>query len=143
MIEGAKNLESFKEPETCSCDICKSMCERPCWPTPEEAFALIEAGLGPRLMQDEWVPAPQLLCPALIGHEGGYAPFIPYGKCTFQTADGLCELHNLGLKPFEGRMAHHDHTVNKGLHPSVAETWANEEGRAVLDLWHESKREVE
>ena len=42
------------------------------------------------------------------GHEGKEFTSTRAGRCTFHTDEGKCELHNLGLKPLEGRLAHHD-----------------------------------
>lgn len=47
------NLLEIPESE-CSCDSCKAMCERPCWPSPEDAERLIDAGYGDKLMLDFW-----------------------------------------------------------------------------------------
>lgn len=106
-------LTDFKE-SVCQCDTCVSMCERrPCWPLPDEAQKLIEAGYGPRLMRDWWCRWPDdvvILSPAIVGEEGKYAPVWPTGRCTFLTDNKKCELHDKGLKPFEGHVAHHDGT---------------------------------
>lgn len=49
------------------------------------------------------------------------------GCCTF-FKDGLCELHELGLKPTEGKLSHHIHKAEtfskqKNLTYAVAKTW--------------------
>lgn len=49
------------------------------------------------------------------------------GYCTFYH-DGLCELHDLGLKPTEGRLSHHSITkenfkFGKSLSWNVAKEW--------------------
>ena len=49
------------------------------------------------------------------------------GYCTF-FRDGLCELHDLGLKPTEGRLSHHSITkenfkFGKSLSWNVAKEW--------------------
>jgi hypothetical protein len=97
----------------CHCDSCVSMCEtRPCWPTPDEARAIQAAGFGARLMRDYWCADAEfpndvdILAPAVVGYEGARAPYFPRGSCTF-LKDGRCELHPLGLKPLEGRVAIH------------------------------------
>jgi hypothetical protein len=86
------------------------MCEdSTCMPTPDEARALIRAGYGARLATYQVQPDPERFAwvgPAPAGSEG--ARGLPDSKrgCTFHVG-GRCELHNLGLKPWEGRMAHH------------------------------------
>jgi hypothetical protein len=81
------------------------MCERSaCLPTPREAAMLIDRGYGARLARY----AAHIACvgPAPQGSEGKTV-HSTNGRCTF--FDGVrCELHALGLKPLEGRIAHHD-----------------------------------
>ena len=125
----------------CSCATCQDMCRRrPCWPSPKEAQALINKGYGARLMYDYWVGDGydggdiKLLSPAIVGSEGGRAPFWPEGQCTFFTEAGLCELHSLGLKPIEGRAASCKGTADN-LHRDVAELWNHPEARSVVERW--------
>lgn len=91
---------------SCACDHCKSMCQRaPCLGTPAEMLAIAKAGFADRLEKITWA--------------AGYLKYgIPMiddvirpkmdkikGACTFYTEAGLCQLHDLGLKPMEGRLA--------------------------------------
>lgn len=132
------------KPTECSCEICKNMCKRPCWGTPEDIKRLIDAGYGDRLMHDYWKNSPEddqaIICPALKGSEGKFAPFIPKSEegCTFWK-DGLCELHEKGLKPTEGKLAYHDEKVevvdDYNLHEAVAKTWWNYEGQELSVQW--------
>lgn len=129
----------------CSCERCRRMCEeRPCWPTPAEAIALLDAGRGSSLMLDYWsggFPSPEdefpdsvdILGPAIVGCEGRGAPFWPGGRCTFLSQQGLCSLHDRGLKPAEGRKA--GHVTPDGLHKAVARTWDSDLGRAAVARW--------
>lgn len=100
-------MADFKE-VICSCSRCVSMCEnRPCWGTPEEIEAIIDAGFGDKLMIDYWEASPNninMAQPAIIGYEKQRAPFWPRGRCAF-LEKGLCTLHDKGLKPLEGRSA--------------------------------------
>jgi len=136
----------------CSCDTCKDMCNRPCWPSPSEAKALIEAGYGNKLMDDHWVGSPQdnppaedysqvnILGPACQGYEGKRAPFWPEGVCTFQDPNTkLCIIHDKGLKPIEGRLA--DCGSNGGetppdLHREVAKLWDNPNAQKLVRDWN-------
>ncbi len=138
----------------CTCDKCQDLCRHPCWPTPDEAQRLIDAGYGAELML-EWRErggAPgvytRMLCPALPGHEGFYAPepteqddWAFYGeskRCIMQTPDGLCRLHALELKPLEGRLA-------SGCQPyrgvpvrrAIAQLWATPRGQDVVSQWRQ------
>jgi len=133
----------------CSCDRCKSQCHRPCWGTPNDIVALIAAGYAKRLMRDYWVGDGrdggdiELISPALTGYEGSSAPFWPSGSCTFHREDGLCELHDLGLKPREGCEAHHSWKGKEGyrLHKLVAKLWDSDEGDRVVAQWRQFVRE--
>ena len=88
----------------CSCTTCQNMCKTPCLGTPDDILKLIEAGYADRLAPTEWAYG------LLVGtHTTTIMMMQPKlasnGYCTFYK-DGLCELHDLGLKPTEGRLAH-------------------------------------
>src|SRR3990167_2943378 len=124
---------------TCSCKTCQEMCkERPCWPTPQESKKLIKNGFAKKLMYDYWAAIGGedigIISPAIVGYEGSKAPFWPVGRCVFLDENGLCELHDLGLKPFEGRMADCKNPT-KNLHEDTAMTWDTPEGKDVVKLW--------
>lgn len=132
----------------CTCKTCKDMCQRPCWPTPEEAQELINAGYGSKLMLDYWSRCEydeetdtyltniEILSPALYGYAGRSAPWWPTGKCSLQDDDGLCELHDKDLKPIEGRLCSCDESVDVGkLHEDIAMMWDTEEARKIVDCW--------
>jgi hypothetical protein len=110
------------------------MCkDRPCWGTPEDIKKIIDAGFRDRLMFDYWSGDPDIymLAPALVGYEGKNAPWWPNGKCTFLDQNDRCELHDLNLKPLEGRVACcPDKRVggesHRKLHYDVAMTWNNQ-----------------
>lgn len=145
----------FPDAEHCSCKKCQSKCSRPCWPLPEEAQAIIDAGFGDRLMIDYWAKVTgkdtELLCPALVGYEGEFAPWWTRGMCTFYDTAGLCVLHDLGLKPVEARVAPHsqfeyhknkDHQYNfNSLHEMVSKTWENKEARKIIKQWRKDRKE--
>lgn len=80
--------------------------------------AIESAGFSGRL---EWVTA---------RHEGSplpavlvLAPRLEHGACTFYGAGG-CELHALGLKPVEGRLALCGGRSVPGVRLEVARAWA-------------------
>ena len=127
---------------SCTCKICTLMCKNnPCWPTPDEARALIAAGYGDKLMTDWWEDYPsnvKLLCPSVVGFEGSSAPIMPgfggfigwtKGRCTLLTDDDLCALHEAGLKPLEGRVATHDMTREDSddVRKSIVDLWRTEQ----------------
>lgn len=139
-----KKLDLAKLPTpTCSCLVCKRMCRRPCWPTPKEAEALIQAGFADRLMLDYHrdLKGP-ILSPAYVGREGkeGLFPMlIDNPRCTFLDQNGLCMLHDKGLKPLEGRIAtcrEQDRTyLPRELHLAVGKTWQVPAAHAIIQEW--------
>lgn len=137
-------MKKFKE-VVCSCKTCVKMCEhRPCWGTPEEIKKIIDAGYGSRLMMDYWVGVGEedtdVPSPAIVGYEGRRAPFIPQGRCTFLNAENLCELHDKGLKPLEGRVADCKSGSSNSVHRFCAASFDSDEGREVAALfpWKEA-----
>jgi hypothetical protein len=98
-------LMSQTSENKCSCNTCKSMCRRsPCIGTPADMLALINAGFTDKLCLTEW----------LAGKAAGVLPELhmvtplydyDHGCCSFLTGEGLCQLHDLGLKPIEGKLA--------------------------------------
>lgn len=132
--------EEFIE-SNCSCEKCVRMCHRkPCWPIPLEAKNLIDAGFANKLALDWWWSMKDdkdiaLLSPAFTP-EFTEDPFkIPFGKgtCVFLNID-KCDLHNLGLKPFEGRIASCKEK-HETLHKFVARTWDNDDARSLIEEW--------
>lgn len=149
-FDALAKLKTLPESQ-CACDECSAMCKRaPCWGTPEEIQAIIDAGYGDRLMHQWWVGSwskgdTQMVQPAIQGHEGGVSPFWPSGPCTFLTADNKCELHDKDLKPMEGRLAIHTGdprhaTVDEANeHRLVAMTWGDATGRTLYEKWRAAK----
>lgn len=113
-------------PSACSCERCVNMCKTPCMPTPYEVEALIDAGYQNRIALSIWAfgmlagfidrPIPTLM-PAQVN-----------GWCTF-FHDGKCELHDTGLKPLEGRLAHHAHldSREKCVAWEIAKEWISDD----------------
>ena len=74
-----------------------------------------------------------LLTPAIVGRETGEAPAHPEVQCTFLDEAGLCRLHDLGLKPTEGRVALCSNRTPEELHGQIARWEANPpRGRRLL-----------
>jgi Fe-S-cluster containining protein len=141
------DLEGVKDTE-CSCTKCVEMCaNRPCWGIPKDIQRLIDLGYAKRLMQDYWAgnfnDTPidadnfsahydiQIISPAIVNREGCSAPFMPFGRCTFLTAENKCEIH--ALKPIEGRKANCDHSNSVNVHEYIARTWDTPEGKRVVE----------
>lgn len=123
----------------CACERCSQMCQAPCCPTPEEVIVLIERGYAGRLMLDDWPGQADIVKPALKGHEGEKAPWSvkTLDGCTFWTADGKCALHSRGLKPLQGRLAHHDLTdeENASIAEQIEEAWTTDKAAEVIEAW--------
>lgn len=95
------------EATTCDCQACRAMCQHSvCLPTPAEARELVRQGYADRLGVYRFADGAGYVAPATVGHEGKTLPHTNFGRCTFSSEKG-CELHGLGLKPWEGRHAHH------------------------------------
>lgn len=132
-----------RQPPACACAACQFDCQMPCWGTPSDVQALIDAGYGARLTLELWTKTPKVefLTPALKGFEGKRAPRTPYSRagCTFWTDARLCEVHDAGLKPLEGKMSHHHPALKKvdgmKLRRWIAEQWDTDEGRALVAAW--------
>jgi hypothetical protein len=119
-------LKSGFEPNQCACNSCQSMCKNtPCIGTPDDIMNIIEAGYGDRVEKTLWVagvkngpPPTEMIQPSFDQQRG---------CCTFLTESGLCELHELGLKPTEGRLATCDRSkiVTVENHPAfiIAKMW--------------------
>lgn len=123
---------------SCKCSECKNMCKAlPCLGTPEDIERLIDAGYKDRLHK-EHVP--------IFGEGDVVTERIPiivtktttgqfFGPCPFQTSDGLCELHDKGLKPTEGKITIHGKRDFKAARKKklyVVKTWKSEAGKRVF-----------
>lgn len=122
----------------CDCEKCSFMCHAPCCGTPNDMKLLIEAGYGKRLMYDDLPGGEAMLKPALKGYEGRRSPWEVSSKqgCTFWK-EKKCELHSLGLKPIQGKLAHHslNKSENDEIGDYINESWEDEKGNEVIEKW--------
>lgn len=131
--------------QSCRCKSCVNACKsRPCWPMPEDAKKLVEQGFGYALMLDWWSDEDEnpshiiyLLCPAVAGYAKAQSPFIPEGRCVFLDEKDLCMLHDLGLKPYEGRKSMHDDGRGSDRHKNIARSWDNDDALNLVKAWCE------
>lgn len=97
-------MSIIHEINECSCPKCQAMCRTPCIGTPDDMVKIAKAGFSDRLSVSGWAVG------VLAGtHDSVVSIIAPtYDEekksCTF-FSNGLCELHDLGLKPTEGRYA--------------------------------------
>ena len=121
------SVKSGIRPSECSCDKCKNLCRTPCLGTPEDINKLLEAGYGNRLTPILWGVG------MLVGLTDKPIKMVQprlenNGWCTFRQPNGLCELHDKGLKPTEGKLATHKPKPNgwslkKDITWLVAKRW--------------------
>lgn len=123
-----------RKPVQCKCGECKKQCRTPCLGTPEDILRLIRAGYKDKLYRTKW-------CVGLLWGRIDYAvPMVqalqtPSGCIFFK--DGLCELHELGLKPTEGKLSHHsikaeNYKFSKSLSCNVAKEWLDARNRDIV-----------
>lgn len=128
--------KSGRRPISCRCAKCQSQCHTPCLGTPEDILKIMEAGFVDRLAPTEWwVGVLMRVCDRPVymvqaKQENGY--------CTF-FHDGLCELHELGLKPTEGKLSHHSLKADnfdpkKSLSWLVAKEWLDGDSPAIATI---------
>ena len=125
--------------ESCTCDKCKAMCQIPCAGSFEDIKKIIENGFEKRLMLGTYYRLNGdiiFLLPAYKGAECKNAG-LPVGErsCTFQTEEGLCELHDLGLKPTEGKLALHDRANPRNTRYHLVETWLSHDAKELIHSW--------
>jgi hypothetical protein len=122
----------------CDCDQCKAMCHSPCCGTPDEIRKIIDAGYGGRLCLDDWPNEITDLHPALKGYEGKTAPYQTMSRegCTFWI-DGKCELHDKGLKPSGGKLAHHAQPMEeyREIMGKISKSWLTKKAMKLVHHW--------
>lgn len=82
--------------QPCTCDKCKNMRKVPCIGTPKDIEGIIDAGYADRLKETTWMVGFRFAREKPIEM---IQPTEKDGWCAFRQPDGLCELHDLGLKP--------------------------------------------
>lgn len=126
--------ETGRKPVECRCARCREQCRTPCLGTPEDILRLLKAGYKERLAPTLWGVG------LVLGRIPYVVPMIQArqenGYCIF-FHDGLCELHDAGLKPTEGRLSHHIITrenliFSSSLSWNVAREWLDERNDTVI-----------
>lgn len=111
------------------------MCKTsPCFPDPAGALKLIQAGFKDKLTVTIWkgdLFGKEFLWPVI-------APVKTGSGCIFLKND-LCELHDKGLKPMEGRLAYHKNVDYHNLRKNICFTWVNQYGIAVMKMFEGSE----
>lgn len=124
-----------RKPVECRCARCREQCRTPCLGTPEDILRLLKAGYKDRLAPTLWGVG------LVLGRIPYVVPMIQArrinGYCIF-FRNGLCELHDAGLKPTEGRLSHHTITrenlkFGSSLSWNVAREWLDERNNPVIE----------
>ena len=117
--------QSGKQPHDCSCNKCAAMCKRsPCLGTPADILRLIDAGHVDKIGLVHWAAGMLIGIPII---DMVQLDQLPNGSCIM-FKDGLCTLHESGLKPTEGKLAQHEEEfqripTHQPLPVIVAKTW--------------------
>lgn len=123
-----------RKPIQCKCKQCQQQCHQPCLGTPQDILKLIKAGYADRLASTVWAAG------VLMGVTDHAIFMFQANKegewCTF-FHDGLCELHDKGLKPTEGRLSHHSAKIDnfvpkKSIGWNVAKEWEDDENYPIV-----------
>lgn len=115
-----------RKPSACKCQECKKQCRTPCLGTPQDILKLIETGYIDQLKPTYWLVG-MVLGKLNYSIAMVQAMQTDEGWCVFHQ-DGLCKLHDSGLKPTEGKLSHHsikpeNYVFSKGLAYNVAKEW--------------------
>jgi hypothetical protein len=91
------------KPTKCKCQECKLQCRASCLGTPADLQKLIDAGHIDKLQKYVY-NSPYALRERITIFRIKHS--VETGSCVF-FVDGLCQLHDAGLKPTEGKLSHH------------------------------------
>lgn len=121
---------------SCSCSTCKNMCrQQPCIGTPDDIKKLIDHGYKDRLLPTIWGSG--------LAFGIGVIPMIQIkrldvGGCPFFSKEGLCELHDRGLKPTEGKLCSHEperiSSFKESINYKTATTWTNNDNYEAISF---------
>jgi len=133
-----------RKPIQCKCKLCQQQCHQACLGTPQDILRIIEAGYASRVALTEWAAGMLMGCTDHIVLM--IQPRVEGEWCTF-FHDGLCELHDKGLKPTEGRLSHHsvkidNWTPRKSIAWNVARLWEEPANRDIIERICEGMKEV-
>lgn len=141
-------MKTGRRPTECRCYLCKRQCQTPCLGTPQDILQLMDAGYIDRLKPTMWAagvvmgltsePVPLIQAECLGGDFDGMIDLGVNSHCTFQREDGLCELHDKGLKPTEGRLSHHSIKLDnwkatKSISWAVVQEWLDPQNADVVE----------
>ena len=122
-------------PKECKCKLCKQQCHTPCLGTPSDILKLMNAGYSDKLSFTDWKAGIVMGC---TDHVVTMVQATVNGDWCIFYHDGLCELHDKGLKPTEGVLSHHSIKIDnwkpkKSISWNVAKTWEDEENKSIIE----------
>lgn len=104
-----ENILGYEE-HACSCDKCKTMCKKQaCIGTPEDMLRIAKAGFSDKLASSYWLVG--LMNRTHSNAIEMIAPLMTPNGCSFLDENNLCMLHDLGLKPTEGKLTNNHEAV--------------------------------
>jgi hypothetical protein len=118
----------------CACDACKKMCRtQPCIGTPDDIIKIVEAGYQDKLKPSIWMTG--------MATRTYHRPVhmlqpksLEDGSCAFLDENNLCTLHDLRLKPTEGKQSLHSDRLKsidefkESANYLTAMSWIDENG---------------
>lgn len=121
----------------CKCNECKKQCAIPCLGTPQDIEKIIDAGHNDKIFETDWyvgmimgiIDKPIFMYQAELVESTGFCVFFE---------NGLCKLHDSGLKPTEGKLSHHSTKIdnfkpNKSLSWMIAKEWIDPKNADVIE----------
>jgi hypothetical protein len=124
-----------RKPVACKCKLCKEQCTRSvCLGTPQDIEKLIDAGYGDKIKITTWAAGIRIGVTTQVITM--FQAQMTESGCIF-LKDGLCTLHDKGLKPTEGKLSHHsiteeNYTPKKGVTWNVAKEWLDKENETTI-----------
>lgn len=127
-----QEILEIEPPPSCVCETCTKMCERePCWGTPEEIQRIIEAGYGDKLCPEPWDGINIIPMRKMEYYGVDSESDIRYQMSCIFLENQKCILHEKGLKPIEGKLAHCSSSKN----PSDIR-------EKLLSIWEQHGKEI-
>lgn len=124
-----------RKPCECRCNLCKQQCHTPCLGTPQDIERLIEAGYADQLDITFWCAG---MVMGIVNSPVPMVQAITKGEFCIFYHNGLCDLHDKGLKPTEGKLSHHSIRIDnfkssKSIAWNVAKEWLDKDNLEVIE----------
>jgi hypothetical protein len=123
-----------RKPIECKCHLCRMQCKTPCLGTPEDIEKLIDTGYGNKLALTEWAVG---LVMGIISYSIPMIQAIQTEKGCIFLENGLCSIHEKGLKQTEGKLSHHSTRLDnfkfsKSISWNVAKEWIDQKNIEII-----------